>query len=210
MVYIKKSVGPRQLIEYRKSTPDASYDGLPSDIKEEIKTYLLKEQGCICAYCMSRIKTATTHIEHYIPQKPEAIGRLSDLDYRNMLGVCPGNEGTPYKTQTCDSHRKNMSLTVNPLVKSTIDTIRYSSSGHIESTNIEINKDLNETLNLNLRILVDNRKSALDKLKRELIKRKQMGMWIGLAQQYIEKLDDDGMKEPYCGILLWYLRTKAK
>ena len=210
MIYIKKGNEPQSLMQYRLSTPNASYDGLGAAIMDDIRTKLLSEQGSICAYCMSRVKMETISIEHYIAQNPERENNSSDLDYQNMLGVCPGNEGNPYKKQTCDRHKRNIPLTVNPSVKSTISTILYTSDGFITSTNSEINKDLNDTLNLNFNILVGNRKSALDTLKRELIKRKQANTWKTMARQYISILDEAEEKVPYCGILLWYLRLKVK
>jgi len=38
MVYIEKGVEPHSLVEFRESTPDASYDGIPTDIKDDIRT----------------------------------------------------------------------------------------------------------------------------------------------------------------------------
>ncbi|MCL2124494.1 MAG: hypothetical protein FWH33_00705 [Oscillospiraceae bacterium] len=210
MIYIKKGKEPQSLMQYRLSTPNASYDGLGIAIMDDIRSELLREQGAICAYCMSRIKKDTINIEHHIAQSPKGEDNSSDIDYKNMLGVCPGNEGNPYRMQTCDRHRRNRPLTVNPTIKPIVDTILYTSDGFIKSTNSVINNDLNDTLNLNFNILVSNRKSALDTLKKELVKLKPTNTWKTLAQQYIKKLDEAEEKAPYCGILLWYLRSKVK
>ena len=207
MIYIKKSVEPHSLMEFRESTPDVSYEGLPKDVKDDIRNYLLIEQGYICAYCMERIDCDSTTIEHFIPRSTDS---SKDLEYGNMLGVCPGNEGSPYNMQTCGCHRKNAPLTINPQVRTYIDTIRYSPKGQIVSTVAAINVDMNETLNLNVSFLTHNRKTALDVLKRELHNRRATGTWKPLAEKYIAKLSDDGKKRPYYGILLWYLHSKVR
>jgi len=207
MVYIKKGVEPHSLVEFRESTPDVSYSGLPTDVKDDIRNYLLIEQGYICAYCMGRIHPDTTTIEHFIPQ---SIDNSKDLEYGNMLGVCTGNEGSPNDKQTCGCHRKNVPLTINPHVRTYIDTISYSPNGLIVSTVSEINVDMHKTLNLNVSFLAQNRKTALDALKKELLNRKATGTWKLLAEKYIAKLSDDGKKRPYYGILLWYLHSKVR
>ena len=205
MVYIKKNVEPNSLTEFRESTPNASYDGLPTDVKNNIKNYLLVEQGYVCAYCMKQIDTKSTTIEHYIAQSTDS---SRDLEHSNMLGVCPGNMGNPYKMQTCGCHRGNTALAINPHVRTCIDTISYTSDGLIVSTAVTINDDIDKTLNLNVSFLARNRKNALDKLKEELLKCNDTGTWKLLVKKYIAKLSNDARKEPYYGILLWYLRSK--
>ena len=44
---------PRELSEYRDTTPDATYDDLRC--KVQIRQSLVDEQGYICAYCMGKI-----------------------------------------------------------------------------------------------------------------------------------------------------------
>ena len=208
MILIKKAVEPTDLTHYRLSTPEASYDGLPTDIKEEIKLQLLKEQGFICAYCMSRIdldNPNNTNIEHYVPQRGAYSDPFLALDYRNMLGVCPGNEGKPYRNQTCDRHRRNVMLTINPHISYSVERIKYSSDGRIMSDDPDVDRDLDKVLNLNEALLKENRKAALSVLEKELIKKKEHGTWKELARRYIHKLSSADKKTPFCGILLWRL-----
>jgi len=206
MVHIEKGVEPRSLAEYRESTPNASYGGLPTDVKDDVRASLLIEQGSICAYCMERTKHATTTIEHSLPQ---SVDGARDLDYSNMLGVCPGNEGYPYSKQTCGCRRKNLPLTINPHEKTYIDTISYAPNGQITSNVDVVNDDINNALNLNVSFLIRNRKAALDILKKELHRRRASGSWKPLAEKYMAKLSEADMKRPYCGVLLWYLRSKV-
>ena len=210
MIHIVKGREPQRLTEYRLSTQKASYDGLGTDVKNEIRAKLLDEQGHICAYCMERIRMDTVTIEHYIAQHQPMEDVNLELSYHNMLGVCQGNEGKPHMHETCGRHRGNHPLTVDPLVQASIGTISYSSNGQIISSSEEINHDLDYVLNLNYSLLVSNRKAALDRLRSELLKRKRTGGWMGLARKYEQKLYADAVKTPYCGILLWYLRTKTR
>jgi uncharacterized protein (TIGR02646 family) len=203
MLYIKKGTEPRSLSAHR-NTPGATYDSLD---KSETKNYLLAEQGHLCAYCMSRIRIDSMQIEHYIARSSD---ESRDLQYSNMLGVCSGNEGHPRESQTCDERRGNATLTVNPLVKSSIDTISYTPDARIKSTNAAIDHDLNENLNLNYSLLRRNRKEQLDKLKRWLQKKRPEGEWKPFAQKYIRELMSAEIKKPFCGILIDYLNKKLK
>lgn len=75
-----------------KSTPqNLVYGNIPQEIKNELKSKLLEEQGGICAYTMCRLDEITDcHIEHIEPQntKPE-----KSLDYSNMAACFPKDGG---------------------------------------------------------------------------------------------------------------------
>ena len=204
MVYIKKGTEPHSLTYFRQSTPNAGYDGLGTDIKDDIRTNMLQEQGHICAYCMGRISEENTTIEHWIPQGTD---KLLDLDYRNMLGVCPG---VLLEQKICGNNRGDRKLTVNPLTESTINTIYYTRDGSIMSSNPEINQDINNTLNLNAGLLKANRKQALVKVEEELQKNKKTGSWKLLAEQYITKLSKASVKREYYGFLVYFLHKRAR
>jgi len=107
MKYIEKSNKnePDSLKIYRETTPNKSYSGYGSP--NELKRALLKEQGGICAYCMSRINLKINvnnkpqiEVEHIKSQKnyPE-----KSLDYENLVGVCNGNLGG---IEHCDKSKK--------------------------------------------------------------------------------------------------------
>ncbi|GAB6168828.1 hypothetical protein JCM1393_12880 [Clostridium carnis] len=163
MLLIKKGREPNSLTIYKKQI-NAYYDGCN---KGDIRQALLKEQGYLCAYCMKRISEDNMKIEHYVTQSSS--DDKEALEYNNMLGVCLGNTDikTKYENLTCDSHRGNAQLTVNPFLKASIDLIKYSENGEIYSENSDINKDLNETLNLNCdqALLKVNRARVLKELK---------------------------------------------
>lgn len=173
MVHIvKKKEPPSLLIEKRNGLSD--YGDLSSATKKAVQISLLEEQGYLCAYCMKRITPKHMQIEHYIPQHPtnrEYAPALS-IDYHNMLAVCTGNKGSArgFDQLTCDQHRGNRPLAVNPLDMISIEKIKYKSDGTIYSDDANVELDLNEALNLNCStaLLKQNRKAALDEVKRYL------------------------------------------
>lgn len=206
MLLIKKGREPNSLTEYKKQN-NAYYDGCN---KEDIREALLKEQGYLCAYCMKRISKDNMKIEHYNPQSNT--NSKDALDYNNMLAVCDGNKSAKSKKeQTCDAHKGNTKLIVNPLLKSSIKLIHYDHDGKIYSDDSIINNDLDKTLNLNceLVLLKTNRKSALDSLKKYLSDKKSKGIWKKTFLRKIKRLyeqpNENGELRPYSGIILYYL-----
>lgn len=228
MRYIEKHAEPKSLTAYKKQ-PNAYYDGCN---KEDIRKRLLEDQGYLCAYCMRRIPREITakdgsvvkqmKIEHWFPESQ--CTEQQELDFHNMLGVCMGNDGHPYRETTCDVHRGNKILTVNPLDRDMVKKIRYNThTGEILSDNAQINDDLNNTLNLNYEgrdfSLPLNRRNALEACLtkiRAASRRKQgtQGDWRKpLLQKMLkayESKDADGKYIEYSGIVIWYLRKKLE
>lgn len=79
MIEIKKGREPDKLLRYRQQ-PDASYEQMDKEVKDELLERLLQEQGHICAYCMKRIPesrklptgVAPVTIEHWYPRNSES------------------------------------------------------------------------------------------------------------------------------------------
>ena len=212
MIYIKKGHEPASLTVYKKQK-FAYYDGCD---KDDIREKLLEEQGYICAYCMRRIDKKHMKIEHWYPED-----RLSDvqtLDYRNMLGCCEGHiSGTDGDDDTCDTHKGNTVITVNPLDSTTLQSIQYrSASGEIYSTRDDIEKDLDKTLNLNsgCHMLKMNRKHLLNQVITELRRLQKSGTWSRAVLEKVkaayENKDAEGKKKEYAGIVIWYIDKKLK
>lgn len=212
MIYIQKGPEPTSLTEYKKQQY-AYFDGCN---KEDIREKLLQEQGDLCAYCMKRIDKDHMKIEHWYPE--DRLSEKERLDYRNMLGVCEGHiDGQKGKEDTCDTQKGNQLITVDPRDIRTISEIKYKSkSGEIYSDNVEIQKDLDKTLNLNSRghRLPQNRKDTLDAVIFELSKMYPKGNWTkekleSFIAEYSKK-DVKGQKKEYLGIVLWYLNKKRR
>ena len=206
MILIKKKPIPTFLVEYKRTT-NASFDNLPREIKDKLRTSLLKEQGYLCAYCMKKLEddSSKVKIEHYIARNEE-----NELDYKNLLAVCKGNEGEPFERQTCDTRKGNKEIKINPQEKSDILTITYTSNGEIKSSNLDYQNDFDDTLNLNdIFGLVKTRKEALDSLKRNLARKNTHLTGETIKRIYTRYLEAE-VKESYVGILLWYLQRRMK
>ena len=149
-------------------------------------------------------------IEHYAPQSTSD----SDLDndYQNMLGVCSGVvQSTKYANkhiQTCDKHRGNTPLTVNPQDESTISQIKYKTSGEIYSDDRAINNDLNITLNLNSSeaFTKANRREVINYVYKTVQNAggKSMRILLELKAKY-ERRNSKGELTPFCGAALFFI-----
>ena len=174
MVRIKKRREPQELTKFKKKGY-ASYNSLDSGegaaVKRKIQESLCDEQFGLCAYCMTSICPDTMRIEHFIPQSDSDLGAIKSLDYKNMLGVCDGGERfnterrlSGNKNYSCDAHKGNKTLSLNPSVKEQFNQMKiyYSSNGKIHSDcrTVDFETELNDVLNLNVPRLVEQRKAA--------------------------------------------------
>ena len=207
MLYIKKGHEPEALIQAKRDGLK-HYDDMTSDVKDVVKSHLAQEQGQLCAYCMRRLYLDTMQIEHYQPQS--ITDDAKTIEYTNMLGVCPGNKGAPEKFQTCDAHRGNTPLSIDPLKSASVALVRYKPDGTIYSENPDVNRDLQVTLNLNCTqtYLPQNRMAALNGLKQKI--HADCGKHTATTA-YFQNLYDtllngtSGVLNEYLGIMLAYL-----
>lgn len=211
MKKIHKLAEPRQLIEYR-SKPGAVYDGPQfTTVKKSIKIQLLKEQGYLCAYCMTRIKIEDMKVEHFLCQTGNS---LEQLNYKNLLGCCNGGEGQKSRNQTCDTKKGSSSILFSPAdnMCNIESKIKYSRSGRVSSDDVNFEKQINEILNLNYSRLILNRESALEGAISFLSKKAGTRSKIEIQKVidiYTTKDANSKFKE-YSGYLLYYLNRKLK
>lgn len=227
MIYINKGAEPGSFLWYRQQ-PNARFDDMDSEIKEDLRKSLLKEQGHLCAYCMCRIHDMSdVKIEHYEARTPE-----NELQYHNLLAVCKGGEGGPLVSRSCDTKKENRPIFISPLNKADMDRIYFSNSGAVHSYDITNYKysykdstgrlyegytspdqDLGDALNLNY----DNgapmlgRKAALRKFQQMLKPYKDAKS----KKAFLKKMqktysEEQEYLEPYVGILRWYIDKKLK
>jgi hypothetical protein len=79
--------------------------------------------------------------------------------------------------------------------------------GKVESSDIQFNKEIDEVLNLNAASLVRNRKGVIDAFRQGLIQRqpsdadlrRELRKWNG---------DNGGDLDPFCQVVVYYLRKK--
>lgn len=208
MIFIDKKNTPTVFTETKRKCP--SYDMLHREDKNLLKEVLIKEQGGICAYCMSRIDMDTSTIEHYIPQHGSNGDISLSMDYQNMFAVCKRTRFQKEKDKTCDDKKKENLITIDPRRRSDIDQIKYSMNGRIYSERGDFNSDLNNTLNLNQATLINNRKAAIEAVLYELTSQKS-GKWNSkILQKRIEKYNNDYPKREYYGAIIYFLNKRLK
>lgn len=221
MILIRRGKEPESLLRYRKSSPEACYEDLPAEPRKDIREQMWAEQKGLCAYCMCRINSPKDiRIEHYVARNPEdgEYDAASTLDFKNMLGVCYGNSlwpGMEEEDKTCDAHRRNVPLTVNPYDVTSIRKISYTTEGYITSDDENIKTDVNDTLNLNCesRSLPKNRKAVLLQVKKEigiLCRNKSRQSYLEVLEKYYKRYTEQGALIPYCGIVIAWLEKELK
>jgi len=210
---IFKTKEPTSLTTYRAgiSKEDLKklekFDTAPTKVKEELRDKLLEEQGFICCYCMNRVGGRNSKIEHF---KPRSLFRGEQLDYTNLFIACLGGQGCSPKEQSCDTKKGNESLRYINLLSDIEKSIEYKKDGLIFSNNQDIDRELNEILNLNYNLLQNNRQEALHQLLSDLKKR---GWDIPILKSTLEKYkhkNSKGKYRPYCEMIVYFLRKKLK
>jgi uncharacterized protein (TIGR02646 family) len=210
MKAIAKGAEPASLTAHRL-TPHCDYGNYAA--KDDLRAYLLREQGALCCYCMSRIHAAGRgmKIEHWHSQENHP---REQLTYQNLLGGCMGGEGKPIALQHCDTRKGDTDIRFNPANPAhRIETrISYGSDGSIHSSDTIFDTQLNAVLNLNLAVIKNNRKGVLDAL---------LIWWKGEKQRvkgqvpkalFERKLTHWSSETPdltpYCQVAVWWLRVK--
>lgn len=199
---------PRSLSSHRCKT-HSNYDNYAE--KDELRQSLVKEQRGLCCYCLQRIQPNAEQmkIEHWQCQEDYSD---KQLDYSNLLGACLGGKGKKEKSQHCDTKKGKLDLLYNPAnpVHDVEGKLKFLGSGKIESTDLQFNKEVNMVLNLNEDFLMKNRKALLDSFRKGFMSRnpsktdiqKELRKWNGEL--------DDGMLEPFCQVVIYYLRKKLQ
>lgn len=223
MIVVKRGKEPNSLLQFRKQYPDADYElDMPTNVLQDVRIQMWEEQKHLCAYCMKKIASPNVErIEHCRPRHPHGEiehDKKSTLDFKWMLGVCYGNsltKGVKHDDTTCDAHRGNTELAVNPFDEQSIRKIKYRSDGSIYSDDEEINKDVTETLNLNCEAvsLPATRKKVLQEEQRRIMRKckgKSQEVFIRELERTYESLVRERNLTPYCGIIISWLENKLK
>lgn len=223
MIVIQRGKEPNSLLEFRKQNSDADYEtDIPTNVLKDIRQQMWEEQRQLCAYCMKRIDSPSVmRIEHCRPRHPqdeEEYDKKATLDFKWMLGVCYGNslvKGVKPEDMTCDAHRGNTELSINPFDKMSVRKIKYKADGSIYSEDAEINRDVTETLNLNCQAisLPQTRKNVLAAEQSRIMKKckgkSQDAFKRELERTYASLVQERNLT-PYCGIIISWLESKLK
>lgn len=221
MIVVKRGREPRSLLEFRKQNPEADYEThMPTDVLRDIREQMWEEQGHLCAYCMKKIDhPSMERIEHCRPRHPygeEEHDKKATLHFKWMLGVCYGNSlerGIKKEDTTCDAHRGNEELTINPFDEESVRKIKYKADGRIYSEDDGINRDVTETLNLNCQAisLPQTRKNVLMAEKQRIMKKcrgKSRDAFLRELERTYASLVQQRNLTPYCGIIISWLENK--
>ena len=222
MIVLRRGKEPNSLLQFRKQYPDADYEDMPSHVLKDIREQMWEEQKHLCAYCMRKIDNpSVVRIEHCRPrhsQDEQEYDKKATLDFKWMLGVCYGNSlvrGVKPEDKTCDAHRGNTELTVNPFDELSVRKIKYKTDGSIYSDDADIDKDVTETLNLNCEAvsLPETRKRVLMEEKSRIMRKckgKSQDAFIRELERTYEGLVQKRNLTPYCGIIISWLESKLK
>lgn len=209
MIKIEKEKEPKSWTTHRL-TPGAVYEAT-----DDLRDTLLADQGCICAYCMRRIPVSdkgcdeTTRIEHVKPQN--LLSREEAMDYGNMVICCPGAiSSTAAKDSHCDRHKGKIPVKISPFSQEDIDTISYKNDGSISSSDSDLDKDLNETLNLNNPLLKANRKTVRAQLAESFSRRQMKKSDFEKLLTAFSSKDSEGRRKEYCGVAISYIKKKLR
>lgn len=176
---------------------------------DDLRRALLRDQGHVCCYCMTRITSYAMKNEHWASQSGH---KDETVDWDNLMGACPGGNGERRAIKHCDTSRGNTPIKVNPLdhTQRCERLIQYRANGEISSADPEIHKDLDLTLNLNNEGLKPKRAQTYDLLIRRLQhERGGNDYWPrDLLEREIEawkRRDKAGMYREYCQVAIYFL-----
>jgi uncharacterized protein (TIGR02646 family) len=211
---IKRPREPKELVSYREAKKGISYDDFTE--KDALREPLVEDQGGLCCYCMCRIEPDEKHmkIEHYRSQ-----ARHPDLQLKwsNLLAACRGGERKPPQFQTCDTRRRDDDLTIDPQEDRDVHKLKYLPDGRIayggpdEARGRTIQEDLDRRLNLNCRVLKENRKAALEDVKNDLVRELGSGSWSpSKIERKLGVLREQRPLCPFLGAIEYWLEKKIR
>ena len=189
MIVVRREKEPNSLLQFRKQYPDADYEtDIPTNVLKDIREQMWEEQRHLCAYCMRKIDSpGVERIEHCRPRHPQdevEHDKKATLDFKWMLGVCYGDsltKGVNPEDTTCDAHRGNTELAINPFDELSVRKITRK------------------------RVLMEEKSRIMRKCKG-----KSQNAFIRELERTYESLVQKRNLTPYCGIIISWLETKLK
>ena len=201
---IAKGNEPACLTEHRVNNPTdyENYGGKPA-----LRLALMAEQRGLCCYCMSQIapNRLSMRIEHW---QSRAAFPQRQLVYANLLGACKGGEDGSADQYHCDKLKDDKNLMWNPATPAhAIEArIRFQNNGEIWSDDAVFDGELNTVLGLNISILKNSRKSALEAVLKWWQIRKPS---TAKVKTQIARFDNRaGQLEAFSPVAVWFLKRK--
>ncbi|NOY91604.1 MAG: TIGR02646 family protein [Deltaproteobacteria bacterium] len=201
---------------------------MTSDQKQEMRESTFREQGGLCAYCMSKLSGSVAaddqdpaaggmKIEHFAARHAQNTGRNRMFDWQNLLGVCPGDTAGPRRPKEarfhCDNYRGNAPLGANPAgPPPASELFRYTNAGEIRASQLASSAaQLNiDALNLNHPRLKSNRKAVIERTRKILKKHGWKRAVLEKYRRLATARDQDGCLQEFCGAIAYYLDKKIR
>ncbi len=214
MIKINKGTEPNTLTQFRANpVNNHNYNGIDfkgqKDCEKQqsgnLRWHLLKEQGYLCCYCLSRIGCRHSKIEHF---KPQSKYPQLQIDYKNLFIACSGDSDTKFH---CDTRKGDQELSSVDLLINIENRISYEKTGKIKSSDPSLEKDLIEILNINSPVLVEHRKQTYSDFI-HLIRKKTSGTWTKffirkMINKYQQK-NEKGLYAEHYDMIIFFLRKK--
>ena len=121
----------------------------------------------------------------------------------------PGGTGKPRRDQHCDTRKGDDDISFNPADpdRDVEKLFKFSGSGRIEANDPQLQSEIDNILNLNHSRLVNNRKAVIDSFIQVLQSQKARNVDF---PKYLATWEgkDGGQLEPFCQVVVYYLRKK--
>ena len=228
MIPVRKQAVPIQFRQITREKPTLTYKQFSEEEAykqgfDQLRVALLKEQRFVCCYCQKKIVLKNDFgnpqmkTEHFIPKNGVEKDENLQLEYSNLLACCLGNQDSN-KQNHCDSSKKDKRLKVLPnpaaLRQDNFDYfLKYKVREKLEQVDviaafqdINLQKDINITLNLNEQRLREKRFFAWKSVWSRIHKKGKAD--IKLLKEILDDFDFNVKKvenKPFCGFIMsWY------
>lgn len=188
MIPIKKQSEPLEFKNAKRKDVDLTYKAFSEekDFKkafDKLRFFLLQEQGYLCCYCQQKIKTVKDEktgkplmkTEHFIPKKGAEKDVTKQLDYKNLLAACLGNQDSKKKNY-CDTSKgyKRLKVLPNPaevLQRDFNNYLKYKVRERVGYVEVKPSMINNDDLKSDIKLL---------NLNEQNLKTRRFATWKGL------------------------------
>lgn len=162
MKQLNKNGSPLLLEQFKAHNHPQQWNDL-NEIRQELRQYILEEQGSCCAYTEIHLNsTENCHIDHYYTRNlyPE-----KTFDYSNMLVSCNSEDYAAKFKDKQIKRKEDYSNLIHPVNDNPSDYIEFTVTGKVTSVNNHPKGEYSiSVFNLNEKTLVERRKTAINNL----------------------------------------------
>ncbi|MFJ2713946.1 retron system putative HNH endonuclease [Pseudomonas sp. NPDC087346] len=121
---IDKGTEPAVMAQWKRANSTSTYQDLPPEERQTVRTACITEQFGLCAYCCQSITVDTAHNEHVEAQNRN---RARTLDFSNIVASCQSH-------QHCGHARGTQLLGLTPFMAECESELRFYLSGRVIGT----------------------------------------------------------------------------